>query len=105
MSRKFSFTVPYAVPVAELHRAIVNDQMWQARFAASDTARVELSHPEGSETIRIRMTETAAQDKVPALVRKVLKSELSFERIDNWGRLTGETATGTFVASTTGITT
>ncbi len=104
MSRKFRFTVPYSVPVEELHRAIINDEMWTDRFAEAPTATLDLSHPAGPGTIRVRMTETAPRDKVPALVRKVLDSDLSLDRTDDWGPLTGGTATGTFVASTTAIT-
>lgn len=105
MSRKFSFTVPYTVPVEELHRALTADDVWQARFAGAETATLELSHPEGDGTIRIRMTEKASQDKIPSIVTKVLKSELVLERTDNWGPLDGEIAKGTFAGATGGITT
>ncbi|GGK50304.1 DUF2505 domain-containing protein [Nocardia camponoti] len=105
MSRKFSFTVQYAVPVEELHRAITDDAVWHARFAETDTATLDLTHPNGPETIRIHMTERPAKDKVPGLVRKVMKSDLVLERTDNWGPLTGETASGEFVGNTGGITT
>ncbi|MGQ4596884.1 DUF2505 family protein [Nocardia sp. R6R-6] len=105
MSRKFSFTVPYTVPVEDLHRALTTDDVWHARFAESSTATVQLSHPDGAGTIRIHMTEKAATDKVPALVRKVLKSELTFARTDNWQPLVGEVGKGTFEVSTGGINT
>jgi hypothetical protein len=105
MSRKFSFTVSYAVPVEELHRAITTDEMWQARFADAETATLELSHPGGSNTIRVHMTERAKQDRIPSIVRKVLKSELLLERTDNWGPLAGETARGSFIGASKGITT
>jgi uncharacterized protein YndB with AHSA1/START domain len=104
MSRKFSFTVPYAVPVEDLHRALTTDDVWQSRFADAQTAMLELSHPEGAGTIRIHMTEKASQDKVPGIVRKVLKSELVLSRIDNWQALDGEVAKGTFEGVTGGIT-
>ncbi|QIS23009.1 DUF2505 domain-containing protein [Nocardia terpenica] len=105
MSRKFSFTVSYSVSVEELHRAITNDELWRARFSGAETATLDLSHPEGPDTIRIRMTERASQDKIPAVVSKVLKSELVLERTDDWGPLRDDTARGTFVGNTTGITT
>ncbi|MFI2281976.1 DUF2505 domain-containing protein [Nocardia beijingensis] len=105
MSRKFSFTVPYTVPVEDLHRALTTDDVWRARFADAPTATLDLSHPDGAGTIRIHMTEKAAEDKVPALVRKVLKSELTFSRTDHWQPLVGEVAKGTFEASTGGINT
>ncbi|WP_405160466.1 DUF2505 domain-containing protein [Nocardia sp. NBC_01499] len=105
MSRKFSFTVPYAVPVEDLHRALTDDKVWQARFADAETATLDLSHPEGSGTIRIHMTEKAAQDKIPSVVSKVLKSELMLSRTDNWQALTGEVAKGTFEGATGGINT
>ncbi|WP_069160582.1 DUF2505 domain-containing protein [Nocardia altamirensis] len=105
MSRKFSFTVPYAVPVEDLHRALTDDKVWQARFADAETATLDLSHPEGAGTIRIHMTEKAAQDKIPSVVSKVLKSELMLSRTDNWQALAGEVAKGTFEGATGGITT
>ncbi|MFD3592811.1 DUF2505 domain-containing protein [Nocardia sp. NPDC058640] len=105
MSRKFSFTVPYSVPVEELHRALVDDAVWQARFAAAETATIELSHPNGPDSITLHMTETPGKDKVPGLVRKVLKSDLVLERTDTWQPLQGETAKGSFTGNTTGITT
>ncbi|WP_062983786.1 DUF2505 domain-containing protein [Nocardia anaemiae] len=103
MSRKFSFTVPYAVPVEDLHRALTTDDVWQSRFAGAQTATLELSHPEGAGTIRIHMTEKASDDKVPGIVSKVLKSELVLSRTDNWQALDGEIAKGTFAGVTGGI--
>lgn len=103
MSRKFSFTVPYAVPVEDLHRALIRDEVWQARFAEAKTATLEISHPDGANTVRIHMTETANQDKVPGVVRKVLKSDLVLSRTDNWQALEGEIARGVFEGSTGGI--
>ncbi|MFD0365076.1 DUF2505 domain-containing protein [Nocardia sp. GCM10030253] len=105
MSRKFSFTVPYTVPVEDLHRALTTDAVWQSRFADAKTATLELSHPGGAGTIRIHMTEKASKDKVPSVVGKVLKSELVLSRTDNWQALDGEIAKGTFEGSTGGITT
>ncbi|WP_067567001.1 DUF2505 domain-containing protein [Nocardia acidivorans] len=105
MSRKFSFTVQYSVPVEELHRALTNDEMWNARFADASTATLELSHPDGPGTIRIHMTEKAPEDKIPGLVKKVLKSDLVLERTDTWGALEGDTARGSFDGSSGGITT
>ncbi len=105
MSRKFSFTVPYRVPVEDLHRAIINDELWRARFSGAPTATLDLSHPDGPDTIRIHMTERAAADKIPSIVGKVLKSELVLERTDNWGPLDGDTARGIFAGSTKGIST
>ncbi|MFF0532378.1 DUF2505 domain-containing protein [Nocardia amikacinitolerans] len=104
MSRKFSFTVPYAVPVEDLHRALTTDEAWRARFANAETATLELSHPGGAGTIRIHMTEKARKDKVPSIVGKVLKNELVLSRTDDWQALDGEIAKGVFQAGTTGIT-
>ncbi|WP_068052594.1 DUF2505 domain-containing protein [Nocardia xishanensis] len=104
MSRKFSFTVPYTVPVEDLHRALTTDDAWRSRFTGAETATLELSHPGGAGTIRIHMTEKARQDKIPGIVRKVLKNELVLSRTDDWQALDGEIAKGVFEASTTGIT-
>ncbi|WP_431966821.1 DUF2505 domain-containing protein [Nocardia sp. bgisy134] len=105
MSRKFSFTVPYTVPVEDLHRALTTDDVWRSRFAGAETATLELSHPGGAGTIRIHMTEKARQDKIPGIVRKVLKNELVLSRTDDWQALDGEIAKGVFQADTAGITT
>ena len=105
MSRKFSFTVSYSVPVEELHRAITSDELWQSRFSGAETATLDLSHPAGPGTIRIHMTEKARPDKIPALVRKVLKNDLVLERTDDWGPLDGDVARGEFTGASQGITT
>ncbi|MGW4531488.1 DUF2505 domain-containing protein [Nocardia sp. NPDC004340] len=105
MSRKFSFTVQYSIPVEELHRALNNDEMWQARFAAAPTAKLELTHPDGPGTIQIHMTEKAPEDQIPGIVKKVLKSELMLERTDSWGPLTDGVARGSFSGRSGGITT
>ncbi|MFJ4652957.1 DUF2505 domain-containing protein [Nocardia sp. NPDC088792] len=105
MSRKFSFTVQYSVPVEELHRALTNDEMWQARFEGASTATLDLSHPDGPGTICIHMTEKAPEDQIPGIVKKVLKSELQLERTDTWGPLDGDTAKGSFHGKSGGITT
>ncbi|AHH21728.1 hypothetical protein NONO_c69670 [Nocardia nova SH22a] len=103
MSRNFRFTVSYTVPVGELHRALTSDEFWQARFEGAETATLELDHPNGPGTIHLRMTERARPDKIPAIVRKVLKNDLVLERTDDWGPLDGDNARGTFTATSTGI--
>ncbi|WP_040798803.1 DUF2505 domain-containing protein [Nocardia higoensis] len=104
MSRKFRFTVPYSVPVDDLHRALTSADAWHARFAEADTATLTVSHPGGPGTARIHMTERAHRERIPALVGKVLSGELVFDRIDDWGALSGETAEADFRVATTGIT-
>lgn len=103
MARKFSFTLSYPVPPAQLHAALTSDELWQARFVGAETATLELSHPDGPGTIRLGMSEVAHPDRIPAVVRKVLKSDLRIIRTDTWGPLTGDTAEGTFHATSTGI--
>ncbi|WP_040792715.1 DUF2505 domain-containing protein [Nocardia paucivorans] len=104
MARKFSFTLSYPVPPSRLHAALTSDELWQARFVdATETATLELSHPDGPGTIRLGMSEVARADRIPAVVRKVLKSELRIIRTDTWGPLTGDTAEGTFHGTSTGI--
>ncbi|MVU83686.1 DUF2505 family protein [Nocardia sp. ET3-3] len=105
MSRKFSFTVQYSVPVEDLHRALTNDEMWQSRFEGAQTATLELTHPDGPGTIQIHMTEKAPEDQIPGIVQKVLKSELMLERTDTWGPLNAGVAKGSFNGRSGGITT
>jgi uncharacterized protein YndB with AHSA1/START domain len=105
MSRKFSFTVSYSVPVEELHRAITNDELWRSRFQGAETGTLDLSHPGGPGTIRIQMSEKARPEKIPAIVRKVLKNDLVVERTDDWGPLDGDSARGVFTGASGGITT
>ncbi|WP_067861769.1 DUF2505 domain-containing protein [Nocardia shimofusensis] len=104
MSRKIRFTVPYSVPVDDLHRAFTSGDAWRTRFAEAPTATLDVSHPDGPGTARIHMTERARKDKIPALVGKVLSGDLVFDRTDNWRALSGETAEGDFRVATTGIT-
>lgn len=103
MARKFGFTLSYPIPVAELHAALTGEEMWRDRFAHSETATLDLSHPGGPGTVRLSMSETIRQDKVPAVVRKVLKSELVVTRVDNWQALAGSTADGTFEGTSSAI--
>ncbi|MBO0854985.1 MAG: DUF2505 domain-containing protein [Nocardia sp.] len=103
MSRNFRFTVSYTVPVEPLHRALTSDEFWQARFEGAETATLDVTHPDGPGTVHLRMTEKARQDKIPAIVRKVLKSELVLERTDDWAALDGDTAHGTFSATSSGL--
>jgi len=104
MSRKFRFTVPYSVPVDDLHRALTSGDAWRTRFAEAPTATLDFSHPDGPGTARIHMIERARKDKVPALVGKVLSGELVFDRTDDWRALSGDTAEGDFRVATTGVT-
>ncbi|CCF65667.1 DUF2505 domain-containing protein [Nocardia cyriacigeorgica] len=103
MSRKFSFTVPYTVPVEDLHRALTGDELWQARFAGAETATLDLAHPGGEGTIRLAMSEKIRPDKIPSIVRKVLKSDLVVSRTDTWQPLTGEIAKGSFEGTSKGV--
>jgi hypothetical protein len=105
MSRKFCFTVSYSVPVEQLHRAILDEDLWRARFATAPTATLDLSRPDGPGTIRIHMTERARQDKIPSVVKRALNTELVLERVDSWGPLTDGTASGSFTGATKGLTT
>ncbi|WP_328388729.1 DUF2505 domain-containing protein [Nocardia sp. NBC_00416] len=103
MARKFGFTLSYPIPVADLHAALTGEELWRDRFAGAPTATLDLTHPDGPDTIRVAMSETIRQDKIPALVRKVLKSELVVTRVDNWQPLTGTTAAGTFEGTSSAI--
>ncbi|WP_063062539.1 DUF2505 domain-containing protein [Nocardia sienata] len=104
MARKFGFTLSYPIPVSDLHAALTGEELWRDRFAGAPTATLDLSHPGGPGTARIQMSETIRQDKIPGIVRKVLKSELVVTRIDYWQPLDGSTAAGTFEGSSSGIT-
>ncbi|WP_319943710.1 DUF2505 domain-containing protein [Nocardia aurantia] len=95
----------YRVPVEQLHRAILTDELWRARFATAPTATLELSRPDGPGTVRIQMTERARPDKIPSVVKRVLNTELVLERVDNWGPLADGTASGTFTGTAKGIAT
>lgn len=103
MSRTYSFTVPYPAPVTALHRAYTSGDAWRTRFAEARSAEYELSHPQGPGSISIRMSERVGGDAVPKVVRSVLGGEFTLERTDTWNPLDGAHATGSFVATTTGI--
>ena len=103
MARKFSFTLSYPVPVAELHAALISDELWRDRFAGAETATLDLSHPDGPGTARVQMTEKIRPEKIPSVVRKVLKGDLVVTRTDQWHALTGPVATGTWEGSSSAI--
>ncbi|WP_280504339.1 DUF2505 domain-containing protein [Nocardia farcinica] len=104
MSRKFRSTVPYSVPVEDLHRALTSGDAWRARFAEAETATIDVTHPDGPGTARIHMNERAREDRVPGLVRKVLSGDLVFDRTDDWRALSGGVAEADVRVVTTGVT-
>ncbi|MGW0183059.1 DUF2505 domain-containing protein [Nocardia sp. NPDC003345] len=103
MARKFGFTLSYPIPVAQLHAALTGEELWRDRFADAQTATLDLSHPGGPGTIRIAMSETIRPDKIPGIVRKVLKSDLVVTRVDTWQPLSGDTAEGSFEGTSSAI--
>lgn len=103
MARKFGFTLSYPLPVADLHAVLTGDDLWHARFDGAPTATLELTHPGGPGSARLVMSETVHPEKIPGVVRKVLKSDLVVTRVDNWQPLTGDTAEGTFEGTSSAI--
>ncbi len=103
MARKFGFTLTYPIPVAELHAALTGEELWRDRFAGAQTATLDLTHPGGPGTVRLAMSEKIRPEKIPGIVRKVLKSDLVVTRVDNWQPLTGDTAEGTFEGTSSAI--
>lgn len=103
MSRKFTFPLSYTAPAATVHGAITDDALWRARFDGAETAELDLSAPDGPGTKTIAMTEHVAKERIPALVRKVLKGELTISRTDKWGPFDGDRAAATFTGGSTGL--
>lgn len=103
MSRTFAFPLAYESPASAVHAAIVDDRLWQSRFEGAEGAELELTSPDGEGTKTIAMSERIKQDRIPALVRKVLKGELTVSRTDRWGAFDGDRASGTFEGGSTGL--
>ncbi|KAA0020184.1 DUF2505 domain-containing protein [Antrihabitans cavernicola] len=103
MSRTFAFPLSYTSPASVVHGAITDQRLWQSRIEGVDSAELDFGTPDGPGTASISMKETIKQERIPALVRKVLKGELTISRTDKWGAFDGDRATGTFSGGSTGL--
>ena len=104
MSRSFDFQVNYATSSKAVHDALIDEKLWRARFKESERATLDVSHPNGAGTAVVAMSERIGDNKIPTLVRKVLKGELTLSRTDDWGPSEDGIARGTFTGGSTGIT-
>jgi hypothetical protein len=102
MATGFEHTAHFTKPVATLHAALVSEQYWKDRMAEVGGPDARLVKFESNGGTDIDMVQTVDQKYLPEFVTKIRPGNLEIHRSEKWGGLTGDTATGTFVADVQG---
>ncbi|CAM2782311.1 DUF2505 domain-containing protein [Prescottella defluvii] len=106
MPKRFEFSADFDHPVDRVHALLTDEDYWRARMPPQSHGSVRVdraSDADGSALVTVTMTETADTDRLPALVRKVVRGEMRMRRIDTWRAVHEGRASGTLEGSATGI--
>ena len=104
MSRKIELTTTYSLPVETVHRTLTDENFWLHRVEQGAENGLKIDHlTAGDGTIDVGIAQEIDKDKLPSMVSKVIKGDLSIVRGEVWGPLTDDRADGTFTAVTTGM--
>lgn len=104
MSRRIEFTANYTRPAAEIHRTLTDEGFWRNRVEKGSDNGVTLDHLDaGAGTIDVAVAQVVDTSKLPGIVTKLIKGEMSILRAEKWGPFANGTAEGTFAVNTTGI--
>lgn len=87
-----------------MHAALTSEQYWRTRIAEAggDHARIDRIDV-GDGTVAVEMTQAIPAEHLPSIVTKIRPGDLEITRTEDWGRLEGDRATGTFTAHVAGM--
>jgi Protein of unknown function (DUF2505) len=100
MPRSFDMSADYEGTVEEVHRAFSERDYWLARLAESGVDESELESMRVSDgTIDVVTVQVVRSHNLPGLVTQLHRGDLRFRRKENWGPITGGTATASIAGS------
>ncbi|HXA89809.1 MAG TPA: DUF2505 domain-containing protein [Mycobacterium sp.] len=100
MPRSFDMSADYDGTVEEVHRAFSERDYWLARLAESGVDESELESMRVSDgTIDVVTVQVVRSHNLPGLVTQLHRGDLRFRREENWGPITGGTATASIAGS------
>ncbi|MFC4605209.1 DUF2505 domain-containing protein [Rhodococcus kronopolitis] len=104
MSRKIELTTTYSLPVEAVHRTLTDENFWLRRVEKGAEYGLTLDHlTAGEGTIDVGLAQSFDKDKMPSMIGKIIKGDLSIVRGEVWGPLADGRADGSFTAVTTGM--
>ncbi|MEE2033414.1 DUF2505 domain-containing protein [Rhodococcus chondri] len=103
MPKRFELTAQLDHDVRDVHAALTDARYWQGRLEGSATATLQIDAPDGPGSLRVAISERTEPADLPPMVRALVRGPMIMERIDRWGPLAGNGATGEIIGGTSGI--
>lgn len=108
MPRRFEHTVPSTLTAAKVHEALTTERYWQDRLdaiggpkATLDDVTISGDTPE-TRTVSVTMTQAIAEELLPSALTAIRSGDLVIRRVESWGSLDAQGATGRFDAQVEG---
>lgn len=104
MPRSFNMAADYASTVAKVHRALRNENYWQARLADSgvDEARLDSITLGKDGGVVVVTTQVLLSSRLPGFVSQFHRGNLEIRRAENWTPLADDRATAAITGSIAG---
>ncbi|MFF0817269.1 DUF2505 domain-containing protein [Rhodococcus sp. NPDC003318] len=104
MARRIPHSTSYPQPVAQVHAALTAERYWRDRIAEVGGSGARIDRLDvGDGTVAVELRQAIPADHLPSIVTKIRPGDLVITRTEDWGRLDGDTATGTFTAHVEGM--
>jgi hypothetical protein len=103
MAREITHSVYFDAPVEAVHAALTSDEYWAARITevgGSLGKLVSSSREHGRFTVHLE--QTIRSHHLPALIQRVMASNIKITRTETWGPLVDGESTGKFTSTVEG---
>ena len=103
MAREIKHSLHFDAPVEVVHAALTSDEYWAARIAEVGGSLGKLlgsSRENGHFTVHLE--QTIRSHHLPALIQRVMASNIKISRSETWGPLIDGRATGSFTSDVEG---
>ncbi|MCE5292725.1 MAG: DUF2505 domain-containing protein [Nocardiaceae bacterium] len=99
MAREIMHSVHFDAPVEAVHAALTSDEYWAARIAAVGGSLGKLlSSSRDHERFTVHLEQTIRSHHLPALIQRVMATNIKISRTETWGPLVDGESTGKFTS-------
>lgn len=93
MARRTELTVQYPHPAEKVHATLSSEAYWTDRIAKIGGPNSSLISFTGDDSgVTVVMRQFIARDGLPSVAQKVVKNDMTINRVEKWGPLNGKAA-------------
>jgi hypothetical protein len=99
MAREIKHSLHFDAPVEAVHAALTSEEYWEARIKkVGGSLGVLVSAKRENDRFTVQLEQTIRSHYLPALVQRVMASNIKISRTESWGPLVDGKATGQFTS-------